>query len=64
MAYSCSGFDEINTNPDSATTATPGMLATGQLKEALRIILRIYLTVQKNGLNLIKNRNIIMNQGL
>lgn len=37
MAYSCSGFDEINTNPDSATTATPGMLATGQLKEALRI---------------------------
>lgn len=37
MAYSCNGFDEINTNPDSATTATPGMLATGQLKEALRI---------------------------
>ena len=37
MTYSCSRFDEINTNPDSATTATPGMLATGQLKETLRI---------------------------
>lgn len=37
VAYGCNGFDEINTNPDSATTATPGMLATGQLKEALRM---------------------------
>ncbi len=36
MAYSCDGFDAINTNPDAATTATPGMLATGQLREALR----------------------------
>lgn len=36
MAFSCNGFDDINTNPDAATTATPGMLATGQLRETLR----------------------------
>lgn len=37
VIYSCNGFDEINTNPDSATSSTSGMLATGQLKDALRI---------------------------
>lgn len=37
IAYSCNGFDGINTNPDAATTATPSMLATGQLREALRM---------------------------
>lgn len=34
--YGCSNFEEINTDKDSATSSTPGMLATGQLKETLR----------------------------
>ena len=31
LGYGCSDFEYINTNPDATTTATPAMLATGQL---------------------------------
>lgn len=35
LSAGCSNFDEINTNPDAPVTATPGMLATGQIKNAI-----------------------------
>ncbi|MDR1601030.1 MAG: SusD/RagB family nutrient-binding outer membrane lipoprotein [Tannerella sp.] len=35
LSAGCSDFDAINTNPDAPLTATPGMLATGQIKNAV-----------------------------
>lgn len=36
IANSCSNFEELNTNPDAATTVSPQMLATQVLKDAYR----------------------------
>lgn len=36
IVSSCSNFEELNTNPDAATTVTPEMLATGVLKNTFR----------------------------
>ncbi|MDP4225459.1 MAG: SusD/RagB family nutrient-binding outer membrane lipoprotein [Bacteroidota bacterium] len=36
IASSCSNFNDLNTNPDAATTVTPEMLATGVMKSAFR----------------------------
>lgn len=35
LPQGCSKFDELNTDPDATTTATPGMLLTAQLYSAL-----------------------------
>jgi len=36
IASSCSNFEELNTNPDAATTVSPGMIATQVLKDTYR----------------------------
>jgi len=36
VANSCSNFEELNTNPDAASTVSPQMLATQVLKDAYR----------------------------
>ncbi len=36
LAYSCSNFEEINTNPDKPTSVAPDMLATQVLKNSFR----------------------------
>ncbi len=36
IVYSCNNFEELNTNPDAATSVSPEMLATGVLKGAFR----------------------------
>lgn len=37
LGYGCNDFDYINTNPDATTSATPAMIATGQLWKALTV---------------------------
>lgn len=36
IVSSCKKFDSFNTNPDAPSTVTPGMLATGVLREAFK----------------------------
>lgn len=36
ILYSCSNFDDINTNPDSITKVTPALLATGAIMNIMK----------------------------